>query len=93
MPKLDKQIGTELLAEAFSRWGGQPELPALPPDRLLGPRRTPKGYAVLWISARKPAPAWESMAVYVRQDLRKRFIEEVLKPSDVILKIPGVSGD
>ena len=93
MPKLDKQIGTELLSEAFSRWGGQPELPALPADRLLGPRRTPKGYAVLWISGRRPAPAWESMAVYVRQDLRKRFIEEVLKPSDVILKIPGVSGD
>ena len=93
MPKLGKQIGADLLGEAFSRWGGRPELPTSPPERLLGPRRTPKGYAILWVSARKPAPAWDAMAVYVRQDLRKRFIEEVLKPSDVILKIPGVSGD
>jgi hypothetical protein len=87
MPLLDKQIGSELLSEAFSRWGGRPEIPTLPSERLLGPRRTPKGHAVIWLSGRRPAPAWKTMAVYVRQELRKRFIEEVLKPSEVVLTI------
>ena len=93
MPKLDKQIGAELLNEAFSRWGGRPKLPATAPQRLLGPRKTPKGFAVLWISKRRPAPAWEGMVAYVRQDLRNRFIKEVLMPSDVILVTPETSRD
>jgi len=93
MPLLDKRIGAELRGEAFSRWGGSPELPADPTGRLIGPRRTPKGYAALWLSARRPAPAWKQMAAYVRQDLRRRFIEEVLKPSEVVVEITDASGN
>lgn len=85
MPKLDKQIRTDLIAEAFDRWGGLTELPKDPKERFLGPRRTPKGCALLWLSSRRPAPAWEHMSQQVRQDLRRRFVEDTLKPSDVVM--------
>ena len=93
MPKLDKHIGAALVGEAFLRWGGRSELPTDPKERLLGPRRTPKGYAVLWLSSRRPAPAWEIMTMHVRQDLRKRFVEDVLKPSEVVMNLAGIAGD
>jgi hypothetical protein len=85
MPKLDRQIRADLIAQAFDRWGGLTELPKDSKERFLGPQRTPKGCALLWLSSRRPAPAWEFMAQHVRQDLRRRFVEDTLKPSDVVL--------
>jgi len=83
MPKLDRQLRAELVNAAFGRWGGLPELPADPKERVLGPERTAKGCVLLWLSARRPAPAWEQMSLQVRQDLRRRFVEDTLKPSEV----------
>jgi hypothetical protein len=85
MPKLDKKVRADLVAEAFDRWGGLTELPKDPKERLLGPKRSPKGCVLLWLSARRPAPAWEVMSQQVRQDLRRRFVKGILKPSDVVL--------
>jgi hypothetical protein len=93
MPVLDKQIGAALVSEAFARWGGRSELPEDPRERLIGPTRTPKGIAVLWLSARRPAPAWASMALHVRQDLRRRFLADVLEPSHVVMDLAGIPGD
>ena len=85
MPKLDKQVRSDLVAAAFDRWGGLTELPEDPKQRLLGPTRTPKGCVLLWLSSRRPAPAWELMAQQVRQDMRRRFVEDTLKPSEVTI--------
>ena len=93
MPVLDKQIGAALVSEAFARWGGRSELPKDPKERLIGPTRTPKGIAVLWLSARRPAPAWASMALHVRQDLRRRFLADVLEPSHGVMDLAGIPGD
>jgi len=93
MPKLDKHIGAALVGEAFAHWGGRSELPDDPKERLMGPRRTPKGCAVLWLSSRRPAPAWETMVLHVRQDLRRNFVEDVLLPSDVVMDLAGISED
>ena len=92
MPRLDNQIGATLVSEAFDRWQGIVEISQDPKQRILGPRRTPKGCAVLWLSARKPAPSWVVMALQVRQDLRRRFVEDILKPSDVVMSGTGESG-
>jgi hypothetical protein len=92
MPKLDKQIGSALLKEAFARWGGHSELPEDPAERVVGPKRTPRGCALLWLSSRRPAPAWETMSRHVRQDLRRRFLADVLEPSDVSMNLAGIPG-
>lgn len=93
MPKLDRQVRAALVAEAFDRWGGLTELPEDPGERILGPQRTSKGCVLLWLSGRRPAPAWELMSQQVRQDLRRRFVEDTLKPSDVVMSDAGERED
>ncbi|MBL8863259.1 MAG: peptidylprolyl isomerase [Planctomycetes bacterium] len=52
---------------------------------LSRPLRLPNGVALLWIARRRPAPAWETMAGHVRSELRRRFVEDVLPRSAVVL--------
>lgn len=46
--------------------------------RLLGPVRTSTGCVLFWLGELRPTPGWETMALYVREELRARFLEETL---------------
>jgi hypothetical protein len=46
--------------------------------RMLGPVRLDTGVVLLWISALRPSPPWEQMSEHVHEELRRRFIEEVM---------------
>ena len=52
-------------------------------ESMVGPRRVSNGCVLLWFGSRRPAPSWEAMAVYVKSELRRRFVEEVLPRSAV----------
>jgi len=74
-------IGVELVA--------QPTLVASSAGYLRGPVRLPNGRALVWLGARRPAPAWAEMIHYVRRELRQRFLDEALprgKMVDVFAK-------
>jgi hypothetical protein len=52
-------------------------------ESMVGPLRTPVGCVLLWFGSRRPAPAWDAMANYVRIELRREFVEDVLPKSAV----------
>jgi len=56
--------------------------------RLLGPVRLDRGVALLWASARRPSPSWEEMSERVHEELRRRFIEELMPQDSVELLLP-----
>jgi hypothetical protein len=51
----------------------------------LGPLRLDTGSGLLWVSAVRESPSWEVMSEYVHEELRRRFIEDVLQEKDVKL--------
>jgi PPIC-type peptidyl-prolyl cis-trans isomerase-like protein len=53
--------------------------------RALGPVRLDSGAALLWVSARRASPPWEEMSEHVHEELRRRFIEEVMPLESVEL--------
>lgn len=60
----------------------------IPPEgRLLGPVRLDTGVALLWASARRPSPSWEEMSERVHEELRRRFLEELM-PQDAVELVP-----
>jgi hypothetical protein len=51
---------------------------------LVGPVHVPNGCVLLWFGLRRPAPAWDVMLQYVKSELRRRFVEDVLPKSAVV---------
>ncbi len=50
---------------------------------LLGPVRLDNGVVLLFASSVRKSPAWEEMRAEVRQELRRRFLDEVLEAGEV----------
>lgn len=73
----------EVRAEVKKRLAAVPTPAQLAGEGLVGPLRTPTGCVLLWLGARRPAPAWETMAGYVQRELRRRFLEEALPRESV----------
>jgi hypothetical protein len=61
---------------AFDFLGTTAEVPQ--GGALLGPVRLETGAVLVWLSERRGSPNWEEMKVHVRQELRRRFLLDVL---------------
>jgi parvulin-like peptidyl-prolyl isomerase len=58
----------------------------IPPKGLLvGPVRLDSGVALLWASERRPSPSWEEMSERVHEELRRRFLEDLMPTDSVVL--------
>jgi hypothetical protein len=57
--------------------------------RLVGPVRLSTGAALLWLSERRASPSWEEMSERVHEELRRRFLEELMPLESVELLQPG----
>ncbi len=57
--------------------------PAAEGSAVAGPVRLPGGSCLLWVGLRRPAPGWEEMSANVHREMRKRFLDEVLKRETV----------
>jgi len=53
--------------------------------RILGPVRLDSGVALLWAGERRASPSWEEMSERVHEELRRRFIEEIMPEQSVEL--------
>jgi hypothetical protein len=53
---------------------------------LVGPVRLDSGVALLWASARRPSPSWEEMSERVHEELRRRFLEDLMPIDSVVLE-------
>jgi hypothetical protein len=53
--------------------------------RLIGPVRLQSGCALLWASARRASPSWEEMSERVHEELRRRFLDELMPKESVEL--------
>lgn len=56
-----------------------------PQGRLIGPVRLDSGCALLWASALRASPSWEEMSERVHEELRRRFLEELMPRDSVEL--------
>jgi hypothetical protein len=54
---------------------------------LVGPVRVPNGSVLLWFGLRRPAPAWDGMSYHVKNELRRRFVDDVLPRSAMVLNL------
>ncbi|MEM7306044.1 MAG: peptidylprolyl isomerase [Planctomycetota bacterium] len=77
----DDQAPPSIRDAAFNHLGTGGEIPA--GGLLLGPVRLENGLVLLWLSARRDSPDWAGMSGYVRQELRRRFLTDVLAQEDV----------
>jgi len=75
-PKVPREVRDEV-----SRRLAMPEGSA---QGLAGPLRLANGVCLVWIGRRRPVPSWEAMSGYVRAELRRRFVEDVLPRSAVV---------
>lgn len=58
----------------------------IPPRGMkLGPVRLNSGVALLWAVERRPSPSWEEMSARVHEELRRRFLEELMPMDSVEL--------
>lgn len=64
-------------------------LPESGAQGLAGPLRLPNGACLVWIGRRRPAPTWPVMSGYVKAELRRRFVEDVLPRSAVVTVFEG----
>jgi hypothetical protein len=55
-----------------------------PAQSLVGPIRLPTGAALLWLGERRATPTWDTMAVQVHRELRKRFLDETLPRTSMV---------
>jgi len=51
---------------------------------ILGPLRFSGGALLVALGQRRPAPTWEQMSEFVRGELRRRFLVELLPPDSVV---------
>lgn len=63
----------------------------IPADgRLIGPVRLDSGVALVWADARRASPSWEEMSERVHEELRRRFLEELMPLESVeLLRLDG----
>lgn len=73
----------EALFQAVETGGTIPE-----GGRLVGPVRLGSGCGLLWVSALRPSPSWEEMSERVHEELRRRFLEELMPKESVELLAP-----
>lgn len=52
-------------------------------ESMAGPVRVANGCVLLWLGMRRPAPSWDVMSNYVKSELRRRFVDEVLPKTAV----------
>jgi len=52
--------------------------------RMTEPIRASTGVVLLWLGEHRPAPTWEVMRGHVRDELRKRFLTEVLPRESMV---------
>jgi len=57
--------------------------------RMVGPVRLASGCALLWVSERRASPAWEEMSERVHEELRRRFMADLMPLESVELLIPN----
>jgi hypothetical protein len=57
--------------------------------RLLGPVRLDSGVALVWAGARRASPSWEEMSERVHEELRRRFLEDLMPVESVELLQPN----
>jgi hypothetical protein len=55
-----------------------------PAQSLVGPVRVTTGAFLLWLGERRATPTWDTMAVQVHRELRKRFLDETLPMTSVL---------
>ena len=60
-----------------------------PAGRALPPVRLESGSALLWVGALRESPPWEEMSAHVHEELRRRFLRDVLGPQEVELLPPA----
>jgi len=55
-------------------------------EHCVGPVRlaNPSGAALVWVGALRPSPGWDEMRGRVHNELRRRFLDECLKQTDVV---------
>jgi hypothetical protein len=80
-PKVPREVREEVVRRLA--------LPDAAAQGLAGPLRLPNGVCLLWIGRRRPAPSWESMQGYVKAELRRRFVEDVLPRSAIVTVFEG----
>jgi hypothetical protein len=56
-----------------------------PAVSLVGPVRLATGSTILWLGARRPTPTWDTMAAHVHRELRKRFLDEILPRTSLVM--------
>jgi len=72
----------ELRSAAFEDLKSRGPLP--PGGRLVAPVRIGTGAVLMWLGEHRPAPSWEEMRGRVRNELRKRFLNEVLPRESMV---------
>ena len=60
-----------------------------PGGRVIGPIRLDSGCALLWVSEVRSSPTWEEMAENVHEELRRRFVDELMPRSSVEVLLGG----
>jgi len=55
--------------------------------RAVGPVRLDTGSAMLWISGIRASPSWEVMSEHVHEELRRRFMEDVMPRNSVEVEL------
>lgn len=75
-PKVPREVREEVVRRLA--------LPEGPAQGLAGPLRLANGACLVWIGRRRPVPSWEVMSGYVKAELRRRFVEDVLPRSAVV---------
>lgn len=56
--------------------------------KAIGPVRLESGSALLWMRDVRESPPWEQMAEHVHEELRRRFLKDVLPPGEMELLAP-----
>jgi len=51
--------------------------------RVLGPLRIQGGVVLVQLGERRAVPSWDDMSAHVHRELRRRFLDELLQPSQV----------
>ena len=77
----DEAIPEGIREEAFTYLGTVEAVPET--GALIGPARLENGVVLIWVSERRRSPGWEEMKGYVHQELRRRFLLDVLPQEDV----------
>jgi hypothetical protein len=76
-----EKVPPEILSQVVKALSTNPSASAQ--ESMAGPLRVANGCVLLWFGSRRPAPTWDGMSNYVKSELRRRFVEEVLPKNAV----------